>query len=746
MEESDSQELLESGTLSFTIESRVLRELGERLVKQPEVALIELIKNSYDADARMCWIQTEADGITITDDGHGMTSTEFKNSWMRVGTSSKQSKSKSRKYGRALTGEKGIGRFAVRFLGHKLHLETTAYDESFDCLTKLTADFDWPQFDLSEDLGQVLVPYEVTRAEESQATGTSLQISKLRSNSGQFKWHQVMTSSLSIVTPYASLLRPSGSPNKSENQDKGFTLQVDQIGQGSLEYDLAKELLACFVVRAVVELDGTKLRLRVFKKGASEPALDIVDHYENGLGSVYADIRFFPKRKGTFTEANIDRRRAPGWVNDNSGVAVFDRSFRVQPYGGPDDDWLGLARDTARRSRHPESSIAQKHLRMDEAVHSSTKLNYMLRLPYPAQLVGVVQVEGQRVAGRSGEIDDRLYASADREGFVINKGFLRLRDLIRGAVEAIAFVDREFQQELDRAEQAQVYETLKEETQAAINEIEANPNIAPADKSTIVSRLASTLQIAERREEWIQQRESDLETMSLLGVVAGFMTHEFGGAIHDLTKSEELLTKLAAEDERFLTVKNELHERIGKLNEFVTYSKGFVMGAKLRPDEPYLVRPRINQVIRIFGKYASDRKITVTIDVPADLTSPLIPVSLYNGVALNLYTNALKAITSKVGSGPRAIVFKAWDEKGSQIFDVYDTGIGIPSTLRNRVFDPLFTTTETNDDPLGSGMGLGLSLVKKGIEAYGGKISVVDPPEGFSTAVRVKFSLGADKS
>ena len=43
--------LLDSGEISFSVESRILRELGERLVKKPEVAVLELIKNAYDADA-----------------------------------------------------------------------------------------------------------------------------------------------------------------------------------------------------------------------------------------------------------------------------------------------------------------------------------------------------------------------------------------------------------------------------------------------------------------------------------------------------------------------------------------------------------------------------------------------------------------------------------------------------------------------------------------------------------------------
>jgi hypothetical protein len=69
--------LLEKGDLAFTIESRIIRELGERLVKEPEIALLELIKNSYDADATRTLVSFGTDAIIVTDDGGGLTIDEF---------------------------------------------------------------------------------------------------------------------------------------------------------------------------------------------------------------------------------------------------------------------------------------------------------------------------------------------------------------------------------------------------------------------------------------------------------------------------------------------------------------------------------------------------------------------------------------------------------------------------------------------------------------------------------------------
>ena len=179
------------------------------------------------------------------------------------------------------------------------------------------------------------------------------------------------------------------------------------------------------------------------------------------------------------------------------------------------------------------------------------------------------------------------------------------------------------------------------------------------------------------------------------------------------------------------------------LREFATYSQGYIQGASSRPERPYPARPRILQIKRVFGKYAEERGILVEVDVEAELLAPRVPVSLYSGILLNLYTNALKALTAKAGRGDRRIAFRAWNEQDWHHLEVSDTGVGIPDALRTRIFDPLFTTTATvsNRDPLGSGMGLGLALVKRGTESYGGRVEVAEPPPGFATCFHVRLPL-----
>ena len=735
---------LERGTLSFTIESRILRELGERLVKQPEVAVIELIKNAYDADATVCNINYEPrHSITIADNGGGMTLKRFATSWMRIGTSSKEGVNVSAKFGRLVTGEKGIGRFAVRFLGRKLHLESVSFDPDLKRRTKLIADFDWPQFDQHEDLGKVRVPYRLEEAQEDAQSGTTLTIHQLREEAERLDLRRIRTGSLSILTPLRSLLREHSEREGSRGRqiDPGFSLKIGSEESDEEESDVALEILNHFVFRAQLEVSGRKLRLRVYRRGSEEPYYQVEDTIENHVGDVYSDLRWFPRRGGTFRGLSVDGRVAQRWVIENGGVAVFDRNFRVQPYGSLSDDWLQLQADVARRRREPRSPLAQKHFPMAAQVKSSTAENWMLRLPQSAQLVGFVQVDARHSQtlsrGRTG-----LVASADREGFVENEAFNELRLMVRGAVEAMAFSDRRAQQEQEKAKHRELLASIRRETRSAIAEIEANPLITAAQKSRIVTALAETQTLATQHQEATYEREQQLEVMSLLGVVAGFMTHEFGSALHELETTHKELLIISKQHPKLSGAAASFATHIRNLREFVTYSSGYIRGAKARPAKPYPAKPRLAQVKRIFGRYAEERNIEVEIEAEANLDAPMVPPALYNGLALNLYTNALKAVTAKAGRKAGKICFRARNTDRWHILEVLDTGIGIPSALHERVFDPLFTTTTNSDrDPLGSGMGLGLALVRRGAEAFGGKAEVIAAPSDYSTCIQIRLPL-----
>jgi signal transduction histidine kinase len=739
-------DVTEQGTLAFTIETRILRELGERLVKAPEVAMVELIKNAYDADARECKIVIEAgQTITVADDGRGMTLSEFTSGWMRVGTSSKEAQQISAMYGRRITGEKGIGRFAVRFLGRKLKLRSIARVDDNE-RTELTADFDWTSFDEHEDLASIRVPYRLRRVENTAPTGTELTITALRSHVQSLDLRKVRTEAVGMLSPIRSMMRNVSQRDDREvlrnNTDPGFLLQIRGADTEDSVDDVAATILDLYELRGTLTLAGNRLEVTVYRHGTPEPYTRIVDTFDNTIGSLWADVRFFPRRPGQFAGAPIDGRLAYSWIRRNSGVAVFDRAFRVLPYGTEGDDWLMLTADAARNRRDPRSPFAQKHFAMTAEEAKFPALNWMLRLPESLQLVGVVQVESAR--GRPHEATTgSLVPSADREGFVANAAFTELQSLIRGLVEAIAACDRQIQRAEEVADEKRMLAALRRETRAAVAAVQSNSGIKAADKTRIVAYLQRTERYATNQERRVGERTRQLEVMSLLGVVAGFMTHEFGAALHELKQAHSRLASLRGHS--FDREVAALASHIDRLEDFAKYSRAYVDASRGLPDAPYRARPRIQQVVRIFGKFATDRGIDVEVSVESDVVAPLVPVALYNGVVLNIFTNALKALMARIGRQPRRVAFRAWNEAGWHLLEVSDTGIGIPSALRDRIFEPLFTTTSNGGDALGSGMGLGLSLVRRAVGAFGGTVEVVDAPPGFATCIRVRLPLEATR-
>ena len=115
----------------FNIDSRLLFELGEKLLTNRAVALAELAKNSYDADAtrvevHMKSVKKLGGTIIVKDDGIGMNFNDFERTWMRIATIDKEENPITTKYKRKKAGEKGIGRFACRRLSKKLILKSVS--------------------------------------------------------------------------------------------------------------------------------------------------------------------------------------------------------------------------------------------------------------------------------------------------------------------------------------------------------------------------------------------------------------------------------------------------------------------------------------------------------------------------------------------------------------------------------------------------------------------------------------------
>ena len=737
--------VLDKGRISFQVEGRLLQELGERLVARPEVALVELIKNSYDADSPFCEVRLEEDGalLVIADEGHGMSFDDFANKWMRIATSAKMDERLSRVYQRRLTGAKGIGRFAVRYLGSQLTLATVAKDDKRRCKTRLTARFDWHQLDSVDNIGDTRVDYTLERVDPSTPTGTSLKIRQLKTTTDFIRASSFRADVLRIVTPLQGLDAGRFKPNYQESgTDPGFRVilpgdEDDAAG----DVDLAKLVLSNYWARLQIELKRKRLTFKVWFPSSRVPkTLEVKVDTVLSAGFV-ADIRYFPRRKGVFQRKGVDGRKAWQWVLDNHGVAVVDHGFRIVPYGYESDDWLHLDVDKAHNERDWRTEIAKEHFCIPDAIRNNRpKDNPALYIPYNRQLVGAVFVESKPL---SHPADQDLTPSMDREGFLNNRAFEELTEFVRAGIEFLAVQDK---RELDKRATAEAREAARRaraDVRDAIDYIQHSRTLVASDKAHLTKAYIRLVDQLEEVEEYNARARQNLITMSLLGVVAGFMTHETKSVVFEMEQAAETVLALSKKHVTLKPVAAELNRRIHEFQQQLEYAEMFLRG--VRQNEPIRMSAagQIRLVLNRFKSFAKDHDIEVSGEAERETNTPPLVHSVYTGVILNLYTNALKAVLSASSSikEPKVSI-RAWNENGNHVLEVSDNGVGIPPQLRKRIWDPLYTTTSDTGNPLGSGMGLGLSLVKHVVEDSGGRISLVDePPPGFTTCFRVIFPL-----
>lgn len=815
MSQSGSSEPLDTGTVTFSSDSKLLSEIGERLIATPDIALSELIKNSYDADATKCNIWLEEDELIVKDDGHGMTESEFRDYWMTIATTSRLEQETSRRYDRELTGAKGVGRFAVRNLGLELTVDTVAWYDEHGEYRRLVAELEWGDFESGEPLQDEKVEYRIESAAEEEE-GTTLRISDLQDEWSQEELEEVSGEVLDIISaPYETNRSELESDIKSQKEDPGFTVYFAPPGQGSPQKSAAQEIYERYVMKVEISVDEDTLSYNCQYTYGYEEGEDKTREYEfelddNLIGEISGEIRYFNwNYSGLFKGLDtMDGRSVPKWLRKNGGVRIIDKNFRVPPYGDELNDWLNVSESQARRERNWRSPFTSEISDNGNQMLADTR-DHQLNLPAKNRVLGSINVSSYR-PGEDEEIDEsmnRLVPAMDRQGFVENDAMEQLRDIARGAIEIIAIVDKE--EELRRKEKEaeetesdlkdeidEQREQVEEELDSVVEEFETESTSTPESggvqeddeqlslddsvlnggtttksnttvegtkspvssgiegksvRQKVENELKPEIQdsyndLKEKVEEYEEARaelRSSVESMYLMSAVAAFMTHETSELLRSADEMIEVWEEIPQEErseklEERLEVTREARDKFDKQ---LGYAKRFMEGLEQDKQDELYVKGKVNEVVEQFDHYTDKKDIEIEHEYPRRLQTPPLNPSIYTGVLMNLFTNAIKAVldVAPKDSG-RIIRFSAENTDEWHKLQVADTGTGIPDGQRDRIFDPLFSTTERrDDDPLGAGVGLGLYVVKRVVESTDGEIAVVEPPEGFNTCFEVKF-------
>ncbi len=388
--------------LSFRPHARLLTMLGEQLIKNERIALVELIKNAYDADADQVEVRfenfdddmtpNERSRIIVRDDGNGMSVSTLRKDWMIPAIPSKHKlklagKGKTLSKGRTMQGEKGIGRFAVLKLGREIRIATrqgstdreavltwdfSKFDDDFLCVdgNPQTTYLDQIRVDISQTEPVILAEIK---------HGTVIEIRNLKGIWGRSAIKRLSRDVLALTDPISRITEnePANPLEIAIFFNGERRILVEKQGAEKLEALLEEKAVLTLAGRfdsgdnafhiksngaideSVVGLDNPKITgLWVWKERCREAQHDGENQpLQSGL-----DLRLGKFRCGDFsfhffifdfargTDGRYVLKQVDKRLLREHRIYLYRDGVRVYPYGDPDDDWLeiDIARGTGR--------------------------------------------------------------------------------------------------------------------------------------------------------------------------------------------------------------------------------------------------------------------------------------------------------------------------------------------------------------------------------------------------------------
>lgn len=715
----------------FKADSALLRELGERLVGQPHIALAELVKNAYDADATRCHVTIEEDEITVQDNGHGMSEKEFLEHWMTIGTRHKQENSTSRRFERQVTGSKGVGRLAAQFIGHKLEMTTVAAASPG---RQLVADVDWDDAIDRGDLTQAEARYRTerrtTRFPAKATHGTCIVMRNLKQSWDTEAIRDLGRQLWMMQAPigqYGRFLHNGAEPDDFRIKLKSGTEELADAFQSQMQAALENHVA---IISGELTRRGTQTQALVRLTFRSGEQYSEVFDAKPLVASAKWEIRVF----------NLARRQAGGvkvqdardYFEHFGGVLVYDGGFRL-PYYGAQQDWLGIEFDHSHR-RH-RSALLPERLQVRRALND---------LPSQGRLFGVVEIdtgkEAKSADRKQEEAGEYLKIQVTRDRLVGNRSYECLRDAVRWSLDYYAT-----RQRLREEESAQLVRPRQSPTDVMgrVRSLVDEARHDHPDDETITAldeeckRLSKTIAKDHEAEE---ATKALLAPLASVGMAALALEHE---ARKEMSRAHTLLRRLRrlvrdlgdAEAQRLA---NEMDAWISRTQE------------SRRLFAPLLDQEDRNEVEALSAHHVLAQvaqnvqplvpALALSLDVPKDIVLPPATFAEWNSLFQNVLVNAANATLDS--ADPTAHCVGGRTGRSTWV-RIQDNGVGVDMANAEGLFEPFSRSLVVSDErrALGlGGMGLGLTIVRMIAGRRRAKASFVVPLPPWATTFQLSWS------
>ncbi len=740
--------------LTFTVDSALLSELGEKLVETAHIALLELVKNAYDADATLVTVKIIPDPpngpqVEISDDGSGMSFSDVQTYWMRIATSHKQINHLSQRYGRPRTGSKGIGRFSCRRLGTRLKLLTTASVES-DWFEQTEVFFDWLKFKAGKEISTITCDGDRTRLRDGNH-GTTLIISGSRVDEWSKRGYDFLKRQLAV------LVANRGRRRSGFEEDPGFNVSLEAPDFNEKISNLRDRLLSA---------GWGELKIKVSNQGEVRCSLNAIKVGEKtvvyprripDLASVTATIGIMPVDRDEMRDREvISKGSLSELLDDWGGVYVRHKGFRVYPYGEPGNDWLNIDHDRGLR----KSALSEVLQPFAAKLRGVNPQRAMLSLLSSKSYIGDVDI-GDRVVG--------FEPKASREGFVGETGIGQLREIVRFAIDWSTMY-REYARAL----------TLREEARSARQDLETQLQEPVKSKEVVASAIrfldsevrsvAMQLPTSERQEllrsfrtatQAIRKHDSsNREELRHLQLVASTSTlllifsHEVKSLLswfEQVSISLDRVRKRLKEGagRRLIEIRDEFVVMKDRFVDLLSMTSLISVGPSKAEPTRLMLRPRLERAVRCFDLIRKSYDIDINLDRvgKALQVGPMLEAELF-AVLLNVLSNAIKSVIAAGGS--RKVSILAERRESDVVVRVRDSGVGLDKRYYESVFAPFIADPERrlyvglerrlnaeDEYIVGTGSGLGLSIAREILSYRGGSIRFVRPHESWKAEIEM---------
>jgi anti-sigma regulatory factor (Ser/Thr protein kinase) len=675
-----------SDNLPFKPRARMLLLLGDQLIRDPGIAVFELVKNAYDADspdAKVTMsriIDKDRGKIVIEDSGTGMDYETVTNDWLEPGTDyralQREAGERTQKYGRLPMGEKGVGRFAAHKLGNHIRLITRKKD-----FPEINVEFNWKDFKKHRYLSEAPVKIQEQSPEvfTGRRTGTRIEITRLRNIWTRGMVRDLSRAVTSICSPFDKRGEFKAELILTENKDwlKGL-LTVDSVLEYALfraECDiLGRSLTYEYEFTPLAAMD--KVKARQDKKTMDlklDPPVDF-ELMERSIGPVHLDLYIFDRDPKILALGVTDKEGLKEFLNEAGGIRVYRDGIRVYDYGEPGNDWLDLG---GRRVNIPTKRISNN------------------------LVIGAVSLQIERSPG--------LIEKTNREGFVNNETFRAFKDAVEFAVTQVVW-ERNADKKRIRNEYSS--KKLKEPVLADLTELRDI-----VDKKKLTKDLGAYLDRIEA--DFLVIRDRFLTSAS-----AGL---SLSVVIHEVEKGVEVLVKAVKEEKASPRIKR-LAKHLADLVEGFAYLIR-KSGTGREKAVSMISRAMFNTELRLDA-----HKIKVTVDNRQGDFEAKCSRRLIISTLMNLIDNSIWWLANKWGkleNRKRIYIGISKEFKGGPAIIVADNGPGF--------MDPPEYLIEPFLSRKPDGMGLGLHLADQVMKVQGGKLVFpelgdISLPKGFNGA------------